>query len=267
MELYEYMTNDNKRMVMRVLKPEGWSAADQRTCILFYFGGGFLKRFIEHFQRQAEYFTKLGVVCVLADYRLASEGSGLETCWKDAEAVLKHIYEQSELGIDKDKIIVCGGSAGGALACWCSMSTDIPCAQVLFNPVLFMGDEKIEIITPQEVVVQVNNETTNVNKVKQYEAFWGERYKNEPKRFSAYHMLDTCTIPSTLILQGTYDPITYQGVILFHQKAIEKKQECYTILYQGESHGFFNYDKIDNKFCYYDTLHQMEKFLKERKLI
>lgn len=262
------VVRDDKELEINTLKPDDWSVSDKRTCILFYFGGGFVKRNLKHFQRQAEYFRELGAVCILGDYRLASEGSGLETCLEDAEAVLKEVYDQSDkLGIDKHKIIVCGGSAGGALACWCSMRSAIPCAQVLFNPALFMGDKNIEIISPKDVCVQVNNEATTMNKVIGYEVLWGERYKNEPKRFSAYHMLDTCTIPSTLILQGTYDPITYQGVILFHQKAIEKKQECYTILYQGESHGFFNYDKIDNKFCYYDTLHQMEKFLKERKLI
>lgn len=267
MTAYTYM-KASINLKINVLKPDEWSAGDKRTCILFYFGGGFVKRNLKHFQRQAEYFRELGAVCILSDYRLASEGSGLETCLEDAEEVLKEVYDRfDELGIDKHKIIVCGGSAGGALACWCSMNTHIPCAQVLFNPVLFMGDKNIERIAPKDVQVQVNNETTTVNKVKGYEVSWGDQYRSEPECFSAYHMLDISTIPPTLILQGTYDPIAYQGVILFHQKAIEKKQECYTILYQGETHGFFNYDKLDNKFCYYDTLHQMEKFLRERKLI
>lgn len=267
METYTMM-RDQTKLEIHVLKPDSWAMNDQRTCILFYFGGGFVKRNLKHFQRQAEYFTALGAVCILADYRLAQEGEGLKTCREDAEMILKEVEKNADvLGIDRRKIVVSGGSAGGALACWCSMNTKIPCAQILFNPVLFFDAKKIQLITQQEISVQINDELVKSSKLDSYEQLWGEEYKAHPRHFSAYHMLDEHSIPPTLILQGTYDPIAYQGVILFHQKAVEMNQECYTILYQGEAHGFFNYDKIDNKFCYYDTLHQMEKFLKERKLI
>lgn len=262
------VVKDDKELEINVLKPDDWSIGDMRPCILFYFGGGFVKRNLKHFQCQAEYFRELGAVCILSDYRLASEGSGLETCLEDAEEVLNEVYARSEeLGIDKHKIIVSGGSAGGALACWCSMNTNIPCAQILFNPVLYFGEKNIQIISQQDIHIQINDEVVAASKLNNYQQYWGQEYRKHPEQFSAYHMLDEQVIPPTLILQGTYDPIAYQGVILFHQKAIEKKQECYTVLYQGEPHGFFNYDKIENKFCYYDTLHQMEKFLRERKLI
>lgn len=267
MASYTYI-KEHIELEINVLKPDGWSVNDKRPCILFYFGGGFVKRNLKHFQRQAEYFRELGAVCILSDYRLASEGSGLETCLEDAEEVLNEVYARSEeLGIDKHKIIVSGGSAGGALACWCSMKTNIPCAQSLFNPVLYFGEKNIQLISQQDIDIQINDEVVASSKLNSYERLWGEAYKADPEQFSAYHMLDELSIPPTLILQGTYDPIAYQGVILFHQKAIEKKQECYTVLYQGEAHGFFNYDKIEDKFCYYDTLHQMENFLRERKLI
>lgn len=260
MEIYKYKTIDNQMMEMQLFKPNNWKKEDKRICIIFYFGGGFIKRNIRHFQRQAEYFQGLGAISILCDYRLASEGSGIETCRQDAEAALKEVYDNSEsLGIDQRKIVVCGGSAGGALACMCSMSTKIPCAQVLFNPVLFMCDEKVELITSDEI--------TSTKKSESFNQTLNITIQNASNEFSAYHLLDHYTIPSTLILQGTYDPITYRGVVLFHQKAIENKEDCRTIYYEGESHGFFNYEKIENKFCYYDTLNQMEKFLKYLNLI
>lgn len=267
-EIRKYYTRDDKEMSMKIIKPTDWSPQDQRTCIVFYFGGGFVKRNIKHFQMQAEYFSSLGAVCIVADYQLAQEGNGLETCHQDAMDVLQEVMNMaSELGINTTKVIVCGGSAGGALACWSAMRSQIPCAQILFNPVLFFGEQNLQTISHKEIIVQINDETTNTNALTEIQELWGNAFDSSPERFSAYHMLDEYKIPPTLLLQGTYDPIAYAGVVLFHQKAQEKKYDCKTILYQGESHGFFNYDKIDNKFCYYDTLHQMEAFLKDRGLL
>ncbi len=255
-------------MTMEMLKPDDGSAGDLRTCIIFFFGGGFVKRNLKHFQRQAEYFRSLGVICILADYHLASEGDGLSACFADAQAVMNEVYEKAEqLGIDRHKIVVCGGSAGGTLACWCSLNSSIPCAQVLFNPVLFFGEKNIKKITPKKIMVQINEETAELNKIQTYNQAWGEEFKLYPQHFSAYHKLDHAAIPPTLILQGSNDPIAYFGVILFHQKALELGNDCHLVLYQGEGHGFFNYDKIDHKFCYEDTLKQMEVFLRERNLI
>lgn len=93
MTAYTYM-KASINLKINVLKPDEWLAGDKRTCILFYFGGGFVKRNLKHFQRQAEYFRELGAVCILSDYRLASEGSGLETCLEDAEEVLKEVYDR-----------------------------------------------------------------------------------------------------------------------------------------------------------------------------
>ena len=255
-------------MTMEMLKPDDGSAGDLRTCIIFFFGGGFVKRNLKHFQRQAEYFRSLGVICILADYHLASEGDGLSACFADAQAVMNEVYEKAEqLGIDRHKIVVCGGSAGGTLACWCSLNSSIPCAQVLFNPVLFFGEKNIKKITPKKIMVQINEETAELNKIQTYNQAWGEEFKLYPQHFSAYHKLDHAAIPPTLILQGSNDPIAYFGVILFHQKALELGNDCHVVLYQGEGHGFLNYDRIDHKFCYEDTLKQMEVFLRERNLI
>ena len=255
-------------LTMEMLKPDDGSVSDLRPCIIFYFGGGFVKRNLKHFKRQAEYFRNLGVICILADYHLANEGDGLAVCFADAQAVLNEVAEKAEqLGIDRHKIVVCGGSAGGTLACWCSLNSSIPCAQVLFNPVLFFGEQNIKKISPKEIMVQINEEAAGLNKVETYMQAWGEEFKLYPQHFSAYHKLDNAVIPPTLILQGSNDPIAYSGVILFHQKALESGNDCQLVLYQGEEHGFFNYDKNDNKFCYEDTLKQMEAFLRERNLI
>lgn len=51
-------------LTMEMLKPDDGSVSDLRPCIIFYFGGGFVKRNLKHFKRQAEYFRNLGVICI-----------------------------------------------------------------------------------------------------------------------------------------------------------------------------------------------------------
>ena len=263
-----YLSKDKVSMTLRIVKPTEWQKGDRRTCILFYFGGGFVKRNLAHFKRQGEYFAKLGCVCVHADYRLASETMDLRVCHDDALSALEAVVEQAdELGIDPARIIVCGGSAGGELACAVNFASNLPCAQVLFNPLLFHGEQGVFLINRKATVVQINEEKTTIDVAARYAQCWGEEYARYPQHFSAYHLLDGKQLPPTLILQGTADPITYRGVILFHQKAIELGWDCTCVLYEGETHGFFNYERSEDKFCYTDTLKQMEIFIKERKLI
>lgn len=86
-------------------------------CLLFFHGGGFmLKASNGHYKIAKQYAAKVPCKVVYVDYRLAPEfpfPTPVEDCFATYQWVLKHA---EKLGIDKNKIIMGGDSAGANLA-------------------------------------------------------------------------------------------------------------------------------------------------------
>ena len=86
-------------------------------CIVFYHGGGFLlKPSIAHYHIAKEYAKALNCKVVIPDYRLIPEHPfpiPPEECYCTYKWVLDNA---NELGINTDKIVVAGDSAGGNLS-------------------------------------------------------------------------------------------------------------------------------------------------------
>src|SRR5690606_34518185 len=102
-----------------VFNPEDWSPSDRRPCFLWIHGGGWGGGKPEWMFRYASHFAKEGMVGVSLEYRKWSPKSGVSVfeCVKDARSSVRYLRSHAEeLGIDTDKIVVGGASAGGHLA-------------------------------------------------------------------------------------------------------------------------------------------------------
>jgi len=130
--------------------PPDWKATDQRPVIVFFFGGGWKNGSYTQFVPQAEYFASRGMVTLSADYRIESKHKTTpDKCVEDAKSAIRWVRAHTKkLGIDADKIIASGGSAGGHIAA-CTALVDgfnaaddpkdtscVPAALLLFNPAL-----------------------------------------------------------------------------------------------------------------------------------
>jgi len=130
--------------------PSDWKKADKRPAIVFFFGGGWKSGTYQQFVSQAEYFASRGLVAASADYRIANKHKTTpDKCVEDAKSAMRWVRSHAgELGVDANKIIASGGSAGGHLAAATALlegfnaaEDDLsvsckPCTLVLFNPVL-----------------------------------------------------------------------------------------------------------------------------------
>lgn len=111
----EIATTDGTMLPATILRPAGGAAG--APCIYWIHGGGMVlgDRFA-NLDIPLDWLDALGAVVVTVDYRLAPEVGG-STLVEDCYAGLAWTAEHAdELGVDADRIVVAGISAGGGLA-------------------------------------------------------------------------------------------------------------------------------------------------------
>ncbi|GAA4282197.1 alpha/beta hydrolase [Gaetbulibacter aestuarii] len=243
-ETFVYKKIDTTSLVMQVFKPDSIDMAKKYPAMIFFFGGGWNKGKISQFEPHAKYFSKRGIVCFLADYRVKNrqQTTPFESL-KDAKSAVRYIREHAkEFHIDPDKIIASGGSAGGQLAAATALIEGFnedsdnlsfsckPNALVLFNPVVDNGPGGVGY----------------------------SRIDQAYKEFSPLHNIKKGA-PPTIIFQGTEDYLIPVETIKYYQMVMEKVgSRCDVHFYDGRKHGFFNYRKFDN---YKETVYQTDQFL------
>lgn len=146
-----YKKTPQEDMFLYLLRPEG-KKDKPLPAIIYFTGGGWVNGQPDSTIANAAWFRDQGIIGIVADYRVQKrhKTSPLE-CIADAKSAVRYVRGHAkELGINPDKIIVAGGSAGGHIAA-CTVlkggdepGEDLtistrPDALVLHNPVLGEG--------------------------------------------------------------------------------------------------------------------------------
>ena len=238
-----YKKVDGKELKLLVDKPPGWTAADKRPAIVFFFGGGWVGGTPKQFERHSAYFASRGMVGVRVEYRTIAKGDKgppLLSC-ADAKSAIRHVRAHAaELGIDPERIAGSGGSAGGHLGAFAALVEGLddpeddlkvsckPDALVLFNPVFNNG--------PGE---------------------WGhERVGKRYRDFSPAHHVKKGAPPMIVFLGEKDDLIPVKVAKDFEADMKKAGSRCDTHLYPGAGHGFFNSPPH-----YQTTVIESDKFL------
>jgi acetyl esterase/lipase len=164
----------------------------------------------------------------------------------DAKSALRWVRAHSaELGIESNRIVAAGGSAGGHIALSAAVFdaydepdedktiSSKPNALVLFNP-----------------VVDTTHGTGSAP----------DRFGVRGRDGSPVHHL-AAGLPPTLILHGKADTtVPYADVDRYCSGAKILGNQCQLVGYEGATHGFFNSDTAEGQW-YLETLLEADRFL------
>lgn len=235
---------------LNIYKPDDWKETDKRACIIFFFGGGWIGGTIDHFKLQSKYLAHRGMVAITPDYRVKTRhGTTPFECVKDAVSAVIWVKDRAhELGIDTDKVVVSGGSAGGHIAA-CTVltgtlneagksSSAIPKAMILFNPVLDTSKKGYGYERLGEKMLEISP----VNYIRK-------------------------GLPPAIIFHGTADTtVPYENSLRFCNEMQNMGGHCQLVSYEDRKHGFFNIRKGYTP-DFVDTLEKADAFLCEIGLL
>jgi acetyl esterase/lipase len=256
-QIYTYKQIDGIDLNLWVFNPPDHSLSSPKPGIVFFFGGGFRNGTPEQFVKHCEYLSARGMVSIVADYRVSSRHKVNPThCLRDAKSAIKWVRKNSKkLGINPNKIVSSGGSAGGFLAAATGTISNFE-----------EKNESIEISSKPNLMILFNpgliSASTKNYKISDAKEKRMKLLKVDSKKFSPFHQISKQT-PATLIFHGDADKtVNPQVVELFNSKMKDYGNSCRLYLYEGEEHAFFNYNKNMNG-AFTDTVNKMDKFLVE----
>lgn len=150
-EKIRYKKTPQEDMYLYLLRPMT-KTKKALPAIVYFTGGGWVEGTVYGQIPNPAWFRDHGIIGIEADYRVKSRhGTSPIECIQDAKSALRYVRAHAkELGIDPDKIIAAGGSAGGHLAACTFLDggdtpgedltiSSKPNAIVMHNPVLGEG--------------------------------------------------------------------------------------------------------------------------------
>ncbi len=221
-----YKQVDTVQLGLKIFYPPAYKKGERLPTIVFFFGGGWTGGSMTQFEPHALHFAAKNMIAVLVDYRVKSRHntSPFESV-KDAKSAIRYLRQHAEaLGVDANRIVASGGSAGGHLAAACFTNASLnessddlaisakPNALVLFNPVIDNGKD----------------------------GYGFERIGENYVTFSPIHNIQK-GFPPTIFFLGTKDKLISVATAEMFKKKIEQVGgRCELFLSEDQPHGFFN---------------------------
>jgi acetyl esterase/lipase len=192
----------------------------------------------------AAHFARLGMVGISVEYRLAKPASGTTVfdCVRDGRSAMRYVRAHAaKLGIDPQKIVANGGSAGGHIAA----------GTALFDGVDEAGEDTSVSSTPNALVLYFPVIDTSPD------GYGSAKIGARWREISPLHRVRP-GVPPTIIFHGTGDTVTpFAGAQAFRDAMLQAGNRCELVAADGAAHGYLMRDRQ----LYEQALRQTEAFL------
>lgn len=239
-----YKKAGGRELQLHVFEPENLKPTDHRPCFITIHGGGWTGGTPRRQYPFAEHYAKLGLVSISIEYRLVKKDSGSTVfdCVKDGRSAIRYVRAHaSEFGIDPQKIIVNGGSAGGHVAA----------GTALFDGIDEAGEDTSVSSVPNAMVLFFPVIDTSK------EGYGNVRIGERWQEISPLHRVSK-GVPPTMIFHGTGDVTTpFKGAKAFKEAMLKAGNRCELDINEGGAHGYL----MRKHELVKDTLEKTDAFL------
>ena len=160
---FVYKQSGGKPQTLEVYFPKNWNlSANKVPGVLLFHGGGWTGCTLDQFRYACRYFASRGLVAATANYQMLPKGqkgkpgeSRKRVCVTDAKSAIRWMKQHAgDLGIDPNRIITGGGSAGGHVSVLATTNPGLNdpsdpkefdtsvVAYLLFNPAFTASDSE-----------------------------------------------------------------------------------------------------------------------------
>lgn len=245
-----YKTVGDRELKLHVFEPEAHKSSDKRPVFLIIHGGGWVNGEPRWFYPIADKFRDQGMYAISLEYRLLSQSkqNTVFDCVKDGRSAVRYLRAHAqELGIDPERIVVAGGSAGGHVAA----------GTALFKEVNEESDDVTISCRPDLLVLFYPVIDTSKKGYGQQKI--GDRWQ---ELSPVDHVQKG--LPPTIVFHGTGDKVTpYAGAVEFQEKMQAAGNECELISHEGGRHGYFIFDLK----LYEREMSRLREILKKREML
>lgn len=221
-----YKVTAEQELKLYIFYPEGVSKGKNRTAVVQFFGGGWAAGNPNQFYQQAAYYAQCGMVGISVDYRvIMKHGTTPFESVEDAKSAIRWVRQNAKkLGVDPNKIVASGGSAGGHIAACTALIEGYD------NP-----DEKLKVSSVPNALVLFNPVLDTTER-----GYGADKLVGKETLISPVHHVRE-GLPPTIVMHGTKDTtVPYANASDFVSAMKAAGNCCELVAFAGMNHGFFN---------------------------
>jgi acetyl esterase/lipase len=229
-----------------------------RPAIVFLHGGSWMHGSPSQFHYHSDYLAKqYGFFAVSVDYRLSGEAR-FPAALQDAKCAIRWVRSQAQkLNIDPERIVICGGSAGGHLSSMIATTAGVREYEGTGGHEKFASHANAAVFFNGEFDMwDLVERKSLIDAMKQFIGGSATEMPDKYDELSSIKHIDKDT-PPTLLLHGTEDRcVSHEQSLAFCKRLKEAGVHAEVEIYEGKPHAWFNKEPDRT-----ETLIRMERFL------